>query len=143
MKKFLLVLGLLIAGAFVAPAQVREISDDDWDNYKIVRPVVIDFYADWCGPCRKLAPHLERLSVEYKGRVDFLRINVDKNKVFASEYGVKSIPFLLWVYGVNEDDEVDSVETVGYFDYDKLKELVEGLISDWNAAHPLATAWSK
>lgn len=143
MKKFLLVLGLLIAGAFVAPAQVREISDDDWDNYKIVRPVVIDFYADWCGPCRKLAPHLERLSVEYKGRVDFLRINVDKNKVWASEYGVKSIPFLLWVYGVNEDDEVDSVETVGYFDYDKLKELVEGLISDWNAAHPLATAWSK
>ncbi len=135
MKKFLLVLGLLIAGAFVAPAQVREISDDDWDNYKIVRPVVIDFYADWCGPCRKLAPHLERLSVEYKGRVDFLRINVDKNKVWASEYGVKSIPFLLWVYDVNEDDEIDSVETVGYFDYDKLKELVEGLISDWNAAH--------
>lgn len=135
MKKFLLVLGLLIAGAFVAPAQVREISDNDWDNYKIVRPVVIDFYADWCGPCRKLAPHLERLSVEYKGRVDFLRINVDKNKVWASEYGVKSIPFLLWVYDVNEDDEIDSVETVGYFDYDKLKELVEGLISDWNAAH--------
>ena len=135
MKKFLLVLGLLIAGAFVAPAQVREISDNDWDNYKIVRPVVIDFYADWCGPCRKLAPHLERLSVEYKGRVDFLRINVDKNKVWASEYGVKSIPFLLWVCDVNEDDEIDSEETVGYFDYDKLKELVEGLISDWNAAH--------
>ncbi len=135
MKKFLLVLGLLIAGAFVAPAQVREISDDDWDNYKIVRPVVIDFYADWCGPCRKLAPHLERLSVEYKGRVDFLRINVDKNKVWASEYGVESIPFLLWVCDVNEDDEIDTEETVGYFDYDQLKELVEGLISDWNAAH--------
>ncbi|MBQ9184532.1 MAG: hypothetical protein IJ151_09785 [Bacteroidales bacterium] len=143
MKKFLLVLGLLIAGAIAVSAQnlksitsqVREISDADWTNFKIVRPVVIDFYADWCGPCRKLGPHLDRLSIEYKGRVDFLRINVDKNNKWASEYGIKSIPYLLWVSGIGDDGVLDSSNTLGYMDYDKLKNLVETLLKNRNKTH--------
>ena len=58
-------------------------------------PVLIDFYADWCVPCRMLAPTLERLATEFSGRVKIVKINVDKEPALASQYRVESIPTLV------------------------------------------------
>jgi thioredoxin len=59
------------------------------------RPVVVDFYADWCQPCRRLAPILRQIAQHYEGKVDFYSINVDHNSDIASAFEIRSIPFLL------------------------------------------------
>jgi thioredoxin 1 len=55
-------------------------------------PVVVDFYADWCGPCKMLAPIVEDLAKEYDGKVVFYRINIDKNEALANKFDITSIP---------------------------------------------------
>ncbi|MBR3728191.1 MAG: thioredoxin [Muribaculaceae bacterium] len=71
----------------------------DWGarDWKMVspRPVVVDFYADWCGPCRRLAPILREIAHYYQGEVDFYRINVDDNPDIAAAFEIRSIPMLL------------------------------------------------
>ena len=59
------------------------------------RPVVVDFYADWCLPCRRLDPMLRQIAQYYHGEVDFYRINVDKNSDIADVFQIRSIPLLL------------------------------------------------
>ena len=59
------------------------------------QPVVVDFWAEWCGPCRIIAPHLEELSGELDGRVKIVKLNVDENQQTAIKYGVRSIPTLI------------------------------------------------
>ena len=66
----------------------------DW-NVVSPRPVVVDFYADWCGPCKRLAPILLDVAQHYGGAVDFYRINVDENPEIAAAFEVRSIPLLL------------------------------------------------
>ncbi len=58
-------------------------------------PVLVDFWAAWCGPCLMVAPVVEELAEEYDGRVNFVKLDVDQNPKTASQYGVMSIPFLL------------------------------------------------
>jgi thioredoxin 1 len=58
-------------------------------------PVLVDFWAPWCAPCRAIAPAVEELAGEYAGRVGFAKLNVDENTKLATEYGVRSIPTLL------------------------------------------------
>ncbi len=63
-------------------------------------PVVVDFYADWCGPCKKLAPTIQSLAKEYEGRISFVKVNVDRARQLAARYGVQSIPtVILFVKG--------------------------------------------
>lgn len=68
-------------------------------QYSGKRPCVIDFYATWCGPCRMLAPRLEQLSRDYAGRIDFYKVDVDRENELASLFGINSVPSLLFVPG--------------------------------------------
>ena len=60
-------------------------------------PVIIDFYATWCGPCKALAPQIERLAKEYEGRVKVLKVDVDKNEALASAARIQSIPTMFFI----------------------------------------------
>lgn len=62
---------------------------------KTDRPVLVDFYADWCGPCRMLAPTIEKLAKEYQGRVIVCKVNVDNLSSVAGQYGIQGIPAVL------------------------------------------------
>lgn len=66
----------------------------DWEM-RNPRPVVVDFYADWCRPCKLLEPILRQVAQHYEGEVDFYRINVDVNSDIADVFQIRSIPFLL------------------------------------------------
>ncbi len=58
-------------------------------------PTVVDFWAEWCGPCRMVAPVIEELAAEYQGKVRFARMNVDENPTTPAKYGIMSIPTLI------------------------------------------------
>ena len=61
------------------------------------KPCLIDFYADWCGPCKMVAPILEELSKEYDGKLDIYKVNTEEQKELSAVFGIQSIPSLLFV----------------------------------------------
>ncbi|MFO0975225.1 MAG: thioredoxin [Planctomycetaceae bacterium] len=67
------------------------------DVLKSPVPVLIDFYADWCGPCRMLAPTLDRLASEFSGKARIVKVNVDREPELASQFNVSSIPNLTFI----------------------------------------------
>lgn len=73
-----------------------EANPNEW-KFLGERPALIDFYATWCGPCKRLAPVMEELAEEYAGKVDIYKIDVDSEEELAALFGVRSIPTLLFV----------------------------------------------
>lgn len=71
-------------------------TNKEW-KYEGARPCIIDFYADWCGPCKMVAPILEELAKEYEGKVDIYKVNTEEEQELAAVFGIRSIPSLLFV----------------------------------------------
>lgn len=69
-------------------------------------PVVVDFYADWCGPCKMMSPVIDELATDYEGRVKIGKVNTDENRGVASKYNIMSIPTILLIKNGQVVDQV-------------------------------------
>ncbi|TYC49434.1 thioredoxin [Rhodobacterales bacterium] len=78
----------------MATTQVTDASFDE-EVLKSDAPVVVDFWAEWCGPCKMIAPALEEIAEEMDGKVKITKLNIDENQDMAMKYGVRSIPMLI------------------------------------------------
>lgn len=83
------------------------------DLVKSGKPFVLDFYADWCGPCQSLLPIVEKMAEEYKDDVNILKVNVDKQRDLAQKFQVRSIPALFFMEGNKVKDAHKGMTTEG------------------------------
>ena len=81
----------------MASANVKEFTDDNFESevLKSDIPTLVDFWAVWCGPCRQIAPTVDALAEEYKGKLKVGKMDVDNHQIVPQQYGVRSIPTLL------------------------------------------------
>jgi thioredoxin 1 len=107
-------------------ANTIAVSDNTFDSdvIKSDTPVLVDFWAPWCGPCVAIGPVLDDLASEYGGRIKVAKMNVDENPNIPAQYGVRSIPFMVMFKG---GEVVDSV--VGAVPKNKLKDMIEKTIN--------------
>ena len=103
------------------PSRVIEVTSSNF-NEEVINssvPVLIDFYADWCGPCKILSPIVEEVSSQYED-VKFVKINIDSNQDIANDYMITSIPTLVYIKNGEEQNRV-----LGAVDKDTVETLIE------------------
>lgn len=102
-----------------------EISDDNFEAEVLQsdKPVLVDFWAPWCGPCKAIGPIIEQLAVSFDGKVKFTKCNVDDNPLTPVKFGIKSIPTLMFFKDGNVADQI-----VGLVARAKLEEALNSLL---------------
>jgi thioredoxin 1 len=110
----------------MAGVGVLEVNDANFDQevLKSEQPVLVDFWAIWCGPCKAIAPIVDGLAATYAGKLKVAKVNVDQNGATPSRYGIRGIPTLLFFKGGKIADQV-----VGYVAQDVIEEKVKKLIA--------------
>jgi thioredoxin 1 len=105
---------------------VLEVSDATFDQevLKSEQPVLVDFWAVWCGPCKAIAPMVDSLAAAYAGKLKVAKVNVDENGATPSRYGIRGIPTLLFFKGGKVADQV-----VGYVPQNVIEEKVQRLLA--------------
>jgi len=101
------------------------VSDNEFENIvlKSTTPVVVDFWAPWCQPCRMIAPVLENLAGEYADKVTIVKVNTDENSQWANVYGVQGIPTLLFIKDGQVQDTIVGVAPISL-----IKSKMDGLL---------------
>lgn len=89
---------------------------------KSKEPVMVDFFATWCGPCKMMSPTVEKLAVAYKGKVKIGKLNVDDNNEISTKYGIQSIPTLIFFKGGQAVDQL-----IGFQSEEALKQKLDAL----------------
>lgn len=102
--------------------KILQLTDDGFDNDVIqaAGPVLVDFWAEWCGPCKMIAPVLDDIATEYDGKVTVGKLNIDQNSATPPKYGVRGIPTLL----LFKDGEIADTK-VGALSKTQLKEFLD------------------
>ena len=97
------------------------------ENYEALladsKPLVIDFWAEWCGPCRAVAPIVEELAEEYQGKVDIYKVNIDDEEELATVFGIRSVPTMLFI-PLNGNPQ----RTMGAMPKEQLKKMLDSII---------------
>jgi thioredoxin 1 len=103
------------------------VTTNSWDNdvLKSDLPILVDFWAEWCGPCRMVGPAIEELSHTMKGKIKVAKVNVDENQEISMRHGIKSIPSLLLFKGGKE-----IARTVGAASKEAYQKFLEQSLSD-------------
>lgn len=103
-----------------------EVTDANFDQevLKSEQPVLVDFWAAWCGPCKALAPIVEGVAATYAGKLKVAKVNVDENSATPSRYGIRGIPSLLFFKGGKVADQV-----VGFVPQDVIEEKIQRLLA--------------
>jgi thioredoxin 1 len=114
---------------------VLEVSDATFDQEVLQseQPVLVDFWAVWCGPCKAIAPIVDDLATTYAGKLKVAKVNVDQNGATPSRYGIRGIPALLFFKGGKVADQI-----VGYVPRDVIEEKVTKILAEANTAKVLA-----
>ena len=105
---------------------VSKLTKDNFEKEVIQSdmPVIIDFYADWCGPCKMLGPIFEEVSADYSGKLKFLKLSVEENPRVAGQFGVQGIPCLIVVVDGKEVDRI-----VGLMQKEELKVKINSILA--------------